>query len=154
MTSYNINHRNIYKSTIVNCSLKNAWEKWTTHEGLKTFFGEDNKIELQIGGAFEIYFLMDNEYGLRGSETCKIISYLPEKMLSFSWNAPPNFEYVRNHEHKTHVVILFQSIDDIHTKVEINHLGWLDEEQFDKVYDYFNNAWEIVIRNFEKSCET
>lgn len=152
MATYNINNKNIYKTATVNCSTKDAWKKWSTHDGLKTFFGADNKIELQIGGAFEIYFLMDNPYGLRGSETCKIISYLPEKMLSFSWNAPPNFEYVRNHEHKTHVVILFHAIDGEHTKIEINHLGWIDDEQFDKVYDYFNNAWQIVIANFEKSC--
>lgn len=149
---YTINSKIIQKTTTVNCSAKDVWKKWTTQDGLKTFFGADNKIELQIGGSFEIYFMMENPYGLRGSETCKIISYLPEKMLSFSWNAPPNFEYVRNHEHKTHVVVLFHAIDNAHTKIEINHLGWINDEQFDKVYDYFNNAWQIVIANFEKSC--
>jgi uncharacterized protein YndB with AHSA1/START domain len=154
MTIYSINNKIIRKEITANCSVKAAWEKWTTHDGLKTFFGADNKIELQIGGAFEIYFLMDNEYGLRGSETCKIVSYLPDKMLSFSWNAPPNFEFVRNHEHKTWVVILFHVIDDKRTKIEINHLGWIDDEQFDKVYDYFNSAWQVVLNNFEKSCNS
>lgn len=154
MTSYKLNTKCIYKTTTVNCSIQDAWKKWTTHEGLKSFFGVDNKIEMQIDGAFEIYFLIDTPEGLRGSETCKIISYLPEKMLSFSWNAPPNFEYVRNHEHKTHVVILFHIIDDTHTKIELNHLGWIEDEPFDKVYDYFNNAWQVVIANFGKSCNS
>jgi uncharacterized protein YndB with AHSA1/START domain len=82
----------IQKERIVPFSLTESWSKWTTHEGLKTFFGRDNKIELEIGGNFEIYFLMDNPVGLRGSETCKILSFLPREMLSFSWNAPPHFE--------------------------------------------------------------
>lgn len=149
---YQFNNKNIYKTISVNCSIQEAWKKWTTHEGLQSFFGADNKIELQIGGAFEIYFLLDAPDGMRGSETCKIISFLPEKMLSFSWNAPPNYEYVRNHAHKTHVVVLFHKIDDTYTKIDINHLGWIEDEQFDKVYNYFNNAWQMVIDNFEKSC--
>lgn len=151
MSSYTINHKKIHKESIVKCTTAEAWKSWTTHEGLLTFFGADNKIELHIGGAFEIYFLMNNPYGTRGSETCKIISYLPEKMLSFSWNAPPNFEYVRNHEHKTWVVILFHEIDESTTKIEVNHIGWIDDPEFDKVFDYFNNAWQIVLTNFEKS---
>ena len=152
MSTFVINNKIIQKETTVNCSIAEAWKRWTTHEGLLSFFGADNKIELQIGGAFEIYFMMGNPYGLRGSETCKIISYLPEKMLSFSWNAPPNFSEVRNHEHKTWVVILFHPIEKEITKIEINHYGWLDDENFNKVFDYFDNAWSFVLTNFEKSC--
>jgi uncharacterized protein YndB with AHSA1/START domain len=151
MPSIADNNKIIQKEITVNCTAKIAWQKWTTHDGLKTFFGADNKIELKTGGAFEIYFLMKNEIGLRGSETCKVISYLPEKMLSFTWNAPPNFEYVRNHTHKTHVVILFHKIDESTTKIEINHLGWITDVQFDEVNAYFEKAWQIVLNNFEKS---
>jgi uncharacterized protein YndB with AHSA1/START domain len=42
----------IQKERIVPFSLTESWSKWTTHEGLKTFFGSDNKIELEIGGNF------------------------------------------------------------------------------------------------------
>jgi len=76
--------KQIRKTKIVNCPGHNAWQKWTTHDGLITFFGNDNKIELRLGGPFEIYFLLDNPPGLRGSEGCKIISYVPERMLSFT----------------------------------------------------------------------
>lgn len=152
MKEYSINNNVIKKEARVNCSVKTVWQKWTTHDGLKTFFGADNKIELQMGGAFEIYFLMDNPYGLRGSEACKIISYLPEKMLSFSWNAPPHFPEIRNHAHKTWVVVLFHAVDENNTMIEINHLGWIDDRGFDEVFDYFNHAWQVVLTNFEKSC--
>lgn len=147
-----INERRIEKTITVNCSIHTVWWKWTTHEGLLTFFGKDNSVDLRLGGPFEIYFLMDNPLGLRGSEGCKVLSYLPERMLSFSWSAPPQYHEIRNHEHKTWVVVTFKSIDDNTTKVELSHLGWLKGDKWDTVYDYFDQAWETVFGWLEKSC--
>lgn len=144
----------IKKSRIVNCSLHDVWQKWTTHEGLLTFFGKDNRIELKLGGSFEIYFLMDNPPGLKGSEGCTVLSYLPERMLSYTWNAPPQHPEIRNHKHQTWVVIFFKPISDSKTEVELNHLGWLTGAQWDAVYDYFDEAWESVLDLFEKSCSS
>ncbi|HAQ62186.1 TPA: hypothetical protein DCR49_09380 [Candidatus Delongbacteria bacterium] len=147
-----INSKMIKKTKVVNGLVSEVWKKWTTHEGLKTFFGADNNIELKLGGAFEIYFIEKNSYGLKGSEGCKILSFLPEKMLSFSWSAPPQFPDIRNHEHKTWVVVNFRIMPNTSTEVEINHLGWLDGEEWDKVYDYFDKAWDTVLDWLDKSC--
>ena len=147
-----INSKMIKKTKVVNGLVSEIWKKWTTHEGLKTFFGTDNKIELKPGGAFEIYFIEKNPYGLKGSEGCQIISFLPERMLSFTWNAPPQFPDIRNHEHKTWVVMNFRIMPNTSTEVEINHLGWLDGEEWDKVYDYFDKAWDTVLDWLDKSC--
>ena len=46
----------IVKTRTVNSNIEDVWWKWTTHEGLLTFFGPDNKIELRLGGSFEIFF--------------------------------------------------------------------------------------------------
>ena len=100
--------KQIKKTVIIQCSLEDAWNKWTTHEGLLSFMGRDKKIELTPGGAFEIYFLMDNPIGSRGSERCKVLSYLPKKMFSFTWNAPPHFVEVRSSDYFTWVVIEFK----------------------------------------------
>lgn len=91
----------IKKSYIVPESIEQVWWRWTTHEGLKTFMGVDNMIELTPGGAFEIYFIVDNPIGLRGTEGCKVLAYLPKQMLAFSWNAPPPFAAVRESAYKT-----------------------------------------------------
>jgi uncharacterized protein YndB with AHSA1/START domain len=94
----------IIKSRTLQADVASLWERWTTHEGLLTFFGSQNLIELKPGGAFEIYFLMENPEGFRGSETCKVLSFLPQKFLSFSWNVPPHFEALRKADYKTWVV--------------------------------------------------
>ena len=147
-----MNEKAIVKTATVNCAIDTVWWKWTTHEGLLSFFGADNQVELKLGGAFEIYFLMDNPGGLRGSEGCRIISYLPEKMLSFTWNAPPEHPEIRNHDHKTWVVINFKALNETQTQVELNHLGWLDGDKWDAVFEYFDSAWGRVLQWLKESC--
>ena len=123
----------IIKKETINCSLDKLWWKWTTHEGLLSFFGRDNKIELKPGGAFEIYFMMENPYGARGSEGCKVLSYLPNRMFSFSWNAPPSLAEARNSGYHTWVVIEFESISADSTQCTLQHLGWPEGGQWEDV---------------------
>ena len=137
----------------MNSSLNNLWWKWTTHEGLLTFFGEDNLMKLEIGGPFEIYFSRNAPLGFRGSEKCKVISYLPKSMLSFSWNAPPTFPEIRNRDYFTWVVVNFKPFNRDQTETEINHLGWPADKEWEGVYGYFDKAWTTVLDWLEKSCK-
>jgi uncharacterized protein YndB with AHSA1/START domain len=87
----------IKKSKVVNLPLDIVWWKWTTHEGMLTFFGKDNKIEFSPCCTYKIYFLMDNPAGLRGVEGCKVLSFLPKEMLSFTWNPHLSLRKLENH---------------------------------------------------------
>jgi len=147
-----ITGRSIEKLITLNCSINVLWEKWTTHAGLLTFFGRDNKIELAPGGAFEIYFITDNPYGLRGSEGCKVLSYLPGKMLSFSWNAPPELAEARDSGYYTWVVVNFVELSEGESRLELFHLGWPEGKIWEEVFDYFDNAWDSVLDWLNKSC--
>ena len=140
-----ISDRKIIKSTIVNMPVDLVWWKWTTHEGLLTFFGEDNKVELTPGGAYEIYFNMDVPAGSRGAEGCTVLSYIPERMLSFTWNAPPKFREARESPHHTWVVVEFKSLCEDKTQVTLTHLGWPEDEDWNGVYLYFAEAWDSVM---------
>ena len=140
-----ISGKKIIKSATVPHSLDTTWRRWTTHRGLCTFFGADNQIDLTPGGAFEIYFLMDQPYGLRGSEGCKVLSFLPQRMLSFSWNAPPQFPVIRDSRYQTWVVVELHPVSAGQTQVVLTHLGWPEDPDWDVVYDYFDSAWETVM---------
>jgi uncharacterized protein YndB with AHSA1/START domain len=141
----------VFKEVTVPATIDQVWEAWTTTEGVKTFFSSQAKVELRIGGAFEIYFLLDAPYGSRGSEDCKILSYLPKKMLSFEWNAPPTFGDLRGIH--THVILQFKEIAENQVKVSLSHIGWGSGEDWDKLYDYFDSAWSYVLGNFQKRFE-
>lgn len=110
------------------------------------FFGQDNKMELRSGGPFEIYFLMDQDTEERGSEECRVLSYLPERMLSFSWSAPPDQPFVRHNNYKTFVVLEFEALATCRTKACLTHAGWPEGKQWDIAFDYFARAWPMVLQ--------
>jgi uncharacterized protein YndB with AHSA1/START domain len=140
--------RILRKEILVSASLEDVWHAWTTNEGAQTFFSSQTNIKLYLGGPYEIYFILDNPPGLRGSEDCHILSYLPQSMLAFEWNAPPDFGPLRGIN--TQVVLQFERINQNETKVILSHLGWGKGEQWDKIYDYFDRAWGFVLGNLKK----
>ena len=107
-------------------------------------------MDLTPGGPYEIYFVLDNPEGTRGGEGNTVLSFIPRKMLSFSWNAPPSIPEVRNHTHKTWVVIQLEAVDTGQTRVSLDHLGWLDGQKWDETYTYFDRAWDIVLDSLEE----
>jgi uncharacterized protein YndB with AHSA1/START domain len=147
----NISDQKIEKQRIINQPLDILWWKWSTHEGLLTFFGYNNKIELTPGGAFEIYFHEDNPVGLKGSEDCKIVSFIPNQNITFTWNSPPQFEKTRKSSHKTIVEITLTAVSEKQTEVKINHSNWPQNIDWEDVFDYFDIAWDVVLNNLDKS---
>ncbi|MCF7806943.1 MAG: SRPBCC domain-containing protein [Candidatus Marinimicrobia bacterium] len=141
----------LHKNRVIEAGKADVWKKWTTHAGLKTFIGSDNKIDLTPGGPFEIYFLMDAPVGEKGGEGNKVLSFLPNDMLSFSWNAPPSIPEIRNQKHRTWVVIQLIKMNETTTKVTLDHLGWKDGDKWDETYDYFDKAWDFVLNSLKKS---
>ena len=134
--------RAIEKRARVAGSLGEVWASWTTSAGFSAFLGAECKIELQIGGAFEIYFNPEAPVGERGSERCKVLSYLPERMLSFSWNGPPTIPELR--EEHTWVVLQFDPVEG-GVDVSLTHLGWGEGGRWDELYAYFDRNWGAVL---------
>jgi uncharacterized protein YndB with AHSA1/START domain len=140
--------RILVKETLVPATLDEVWNAWTTTEGVKTFFSRQAKVELAVGGAYEIYFLLDAPSGFKGSEGCQVLSFLPKEMLSFSWSAPPEFGELR--EKRTIVVLRFEELEPSKVKVILFQHGWGKGEEWDKLYDYFEKAWSYVLGNLKK----
>jgi len=146
-----ISAKSLNKDVTIPAPVSDVWRAWTTTEGLKSFFSPNAHVELRPGGPFEIYFLMDQPYGLRGSEGCKILSFIPEKMLSFEWNAPPSFADIR-WQH-TQVIIFFHPVSANETRIEFIQRGWGVGESWDNLYDYFDRAWGYVLGNLKERFE-
>ena len=131
------------KKILVPASRSAVWRAWTVSEEAATFFAPQAKIDLRIGGCYEILFFPDNPPGERGAEGLRILSFLPEEMLSFEWNAPPQFPEIRRQ--KTWVVVQLSEVTDADTEVRLTHLGWGSGDDWDQVYAYFDQAWDLVL---------
>lgn len=145
-TSEKILHRQVD----VNASVDEVWHAWTTPEGIASFFAPGCKIELEPGGAYEIYFTPDQPPGKRGAEGSKVLSYLPNEMLAFTWGAPPAVMKLREAGATTQVVVRLEPLTDGKTRVHFAQLGFGDGEDWDKYYAYFENAWPRVLSNLQK----
>jgi uncharacterized protein YndB with AHSA1/START domain len=141
--------RRIEREAVVRAPRAEVWKAWSSEEGIKTFFAPDANVELMPGGAYEMLFDMSEKPGLRGGETNKIIAFEPERMLLFSWNAPPKFGALRN-EH-TYVLLRFDDAPGRGTRVRLTHFGWREADEWNAIYDYFDNAWTRVMANFAKA---
>jgi uncharacterized protein YndB with AHSA1/START domain len=140
--------RAIEKSVLVDATLDQAWDSWTTREGIVSFFAPDAKIEPRVGGAFEIYFDPSAEPGSKGADGMRYMALQPKKMLSFDWNAPPHLPEAR--AQRTVVIVRFEPITEKQTRVTLHHTGWGDGGEWDKAYAYFDRAWGSALSNLQK----
>ncbi|HWR82576.1 MAG TPA: SRPBCC domain-containing protein [Candidatus Deferrimicrobium sp.] len=143
--------RVIYKQVVVKTNVTSVWRAWTTREGIKSFFAPDCRIELKVSGAYEMYFDLTAAARLRGGEGCRIQAIQPQKMLSFTWNAPPHLPEARSQF--TSVVIRLQPLSDSATQVTLIHSGWGDGGEWDQAFEYFTRAWGVVLYRLQVRFE-
>lgn len=146
--------RILEKEVTVSASLDEVWRAWTTSEGIAEFFSPESRIELRVGGPYELYMSIKepDESGKRGSEGCKVLSYLPKEMLSFEWNFSPKTPGLRMSGAKTHVVLRFEDLGG-RVRVRFAQLGWREGEEWDQGFAYFDSAWDWVLANLKKSFD-
>ncbi len=140
--------RALDKEVVVNATLDQAWEAWTTREGIVSFFAPDAKIEARVGGAFQIYIDPGAPAGMKGADDMRVMALQPKQMISFDWNAPPSLPEAR--AQRTFVVVRFVPVTDKTTRVTLHHAGWGTGGEWDKAYQYFDRAWSGVLGNLQK----
>ena len=139
--------RAIDQEVVVAAKADAVYRAWTTTEGIKTFFAPDARVELAVDGPFEIYINPYAPAGLKGADNMRVIGFQQDKMLSFTWNAPPSLPEAR--KQRTIVILRFQAEGD-KTRVHLHHVGWGEGGEWDKAYEYFSNAWPRVMANLQR----
>jgi len=141
----------IDKAVLIQATLDQAWDAWTTREGIVSFFAPDAQIEPRVGGAFHIHFDPGAPAGAKGADDMRFMALQPKQMISFDWNAPPSLPLAR--QQRTFVVVRFAAVDDKTTRVTLHHTGWGEGGEWDKAHAYFDRAWGGVLGNLKKRFE-
>lgn len=140
--------RAIDKEIVVDASVDQAWEAWTTRQGITSFFAPDATIEPRPGGAFHILIDPGAPAGSRGADDMRFLAVQPKRMISFDWNAPPHLPEAR--AQRTVVIVRFEPLGERATRVTLHHTGWGDGGQWDQAYSYFDRAWGGVLANLAR----
>jgi len=133
---------------IINAPVADVWKAWTTPEGIESFWApKAAKVEPVPGGAFELWFGVNNPEGSRGSEGCLVHSVKPMEQFVFEWGAPPG-NAVR--KLRTLVYLDFKPLPDNRTEVTLRNFGYGTGEDWAKAKAYFEEAWPAVMGLLEK----
>ncbi len=136
---------------VIAAPIAEVWKSWATSEGMTAFTGAKTAIDAVPGGKFEIYWKGDAPEGQRGSEGCRVLAAEPMRMLSFDWNAPPQFAHARSE--RTWVVVSMEEAGTGQTRVRVTHHGYAEKiasqpdhaAEWREVRTYFSNAWPKVL---------
>ncbi len=141
--------RSFTKERVIPAPVDRVWAAWATDGGWSDVFPPPSasRIDLAIGGRYE--WLFDGAIGGNGSQ---VLSYIPDRMMSFSWNAPPSQPDSRLA--RTWVVVETEALDSDHTRVRLTHLGFGDGPSWDETMAYFDKAWEYVLAQLESALTT
>lgn len=135
--------RSIYDKIVVPAAIEEVWAAWTTEAGVKSFFAPGCNIDLQVDGSYEIFFDPGAIPGQRGADSMRIMAIEPNKMFSFTWNAPLSMPNVR--KQRTLVVLKFKEMEGGKTELTFFQTGWGDGEEWDAAFKYFTTAWKDVV---------
>ena len=136
------NVRSLVLETTVAASSRTVWDAWVSSDGIASWWNPSgSNIELRVGGPFELYFDLDAAPGMRGSEGCVYLGYVPGEVISFTWNAPPHLALRESH---TWVVIMFTD-SPTGTDVHLVHTGFGAGDDWDAYMAYFRDAWSYVL---------
>ena len=129
--------------------VETVYRAWSDGDAFPAAFAPDRpelraNIDLAIGGRYE--WLWDGE---TGSNDCQVLSYIPNRMISFSWNAPP--EQAKSRVQRTWVVVEFEPRGDAATHCRLTHLGFGPDDHWQETKAYFENAWPFVLEQFGKN---
>lgn len=140
--------RRIVKEAVVKAPVEAVWQAWSTSEGIATFFAPEARVEAKPDGPFEIYINPYAQPGMRGADAMRVLGVQENRMISFTWNAPPHLPEAR--AQRTFVTVRMQPVGDAETRVRLTHVGWGDGGQWDQAYAYFDRAWGNVLGNLQK----
>ncbi|MDX2219159.1 MAG: SRPBCC domain-containing protein [Burkholderiales bacterium] len=123
-----------------------VWRHWSTQAGVQAWFAPEAKVELRVGGPYEMHFNPKAPAGEKGSEGTVVMAWVPEELLVFSWNAPTRFGRLRD-EH-TWVVVRLEKRGESTTRIHFTHYGFGAGAEWAQVHAYFKDAWAFVLKNY------
>ena len=132
------------KQTVASVPAETLWKTWTTTEGVTSFFAPKANVEARVGGRYELLFDLKAPRGFKGTEGCKVLNLNPPSNLSFEFLAPPEFPNARRVSTRVDVVIE-QVFGGGLTKVNITHSGFLEGEEWDECFQFFDWDWDLVL---------
>jgi uncharacterized protein YndB with AHSA1/START domain len=136
----------------IDAPLDSVWFRISTKAGMEKFFAPNCIFKPEVLSLFEIHFNPAGPVGQKGAEDNRVLAIQDKQMISFTWDAPPQFAALR--KHRTSVAIRLYKTGDRQTLVTLSQTGWGLGKEWDSLFTYFEQAWAtFVLPNLKYSLE-
>lgn len=123
---------------ILPVNIKEAWELFTTDEGLKKWIAPLAHIELKTGGYILTNY--DKSKSLTDSSAIKlsIVNYIEHELFTLRVNLNNNFsKAVQSEDENLQEIIQFIELEPKKTKIISSMVGWGQGDDWNKAYNFF-----------------
>jgi uncharacterized protein YndB with AHSA1/START domain len=136
----------------INAPVDSVWSRLATTAGMEKFFAPECIYKAEVLSLFEIHFNPAGPVGQKGAEDNRILAIQEKQMISFTWDAPPQYPQLR--KNRTCVAIRLYKTNDRQTLVTLSQTGWGQGKEWDGLFTYFEQAWSaFVLPNLKYSLE-
>lgn len=134
----------------VNASVHEVWKAYTTKEGLESWMVAHADIALKVGGTMRT--LYDPKGTLGDSKTIEntILSYEPERMLSFRVSRTPDGFPFPNAVKNMWTVVYFEALSPQKTRLREVSLGFGDDDESKKMREFFDSGNAATMAQLQK----
>jgi uncharacterized protein YndB with AHSA1/START domain len=125
---------------IVEASLTEVWDVWSTSEGLRLWMAPHAEIDLRVGGLMRANYNPDGQLGDSQTIINTVLSFEPMRMISIKVvKAPDGFPFP-NAIVQMWSVIYFTAVDANRTAVREVSLGFSADEESQRMRAFFNRG--------------
>ena len=132
---------------IVPATAEQAFSAVASEEGLSKWAAPAAKVDLTVGGAYEIWFAPHNPPGRRGMENTKVLSYVPNEMIAYTGGY--TCSWMMENQQRPWGVYRIWPVDDKHVKVTYIALGMAAGKECADRFAMFNQIMPRELKRLE-----
>ena len=145
----------LLQEVIVEASVKDVWDAYTTEEGWKAWASPAVEIDLRAGGRIRTHYGARARIGDPGTNVIHIVNYVPERLLTLQAEVEERWpEVMKQDAGNLMNVIVFEPQGKQRTKILSYGVGYKDTEAYNKLMEFFIPANEGLFRQLKDHLET
>lgn len=138
--------RSMVHEVIVPAPPAEVWRMCATTEGITRWMAPNARVDLRVGGTVQTNYDASAELGGPGTITHHILTYEPERLLAFRFDAPDTAPPAAQRGEECWWMIELEPVNDgAATRIRCSMHGFGEGPEWDETYRFFDagNKWTI-----------
>jgi uncharacterized protein YndB with AHSA1/START domain len=137
----------------VEAPVAQVWAAYTTSEGWMAWAAPKAEVDLRVGGTIRTAYA-DVELGEEGTNTLRILNYVPEEVLTLKADLSEGWpEVMKQDAGRLSNVILFDAVSEEWTRIRSFGIGYGDSPEYESLMQFFIQGNETLFTHLKRYLE-